>query len=310
MFGRHACTLHFWKSLGMVVAVGLCIAGCAKAPKVPTPTEADVGQKITALADCLARTQRTVENAMSAGASAGEMGPTSTGLVDAREALDEARKLVQSGKLQDADERVTKGLDDCQKLEAMAAQARDAALARQAQARARAQAEQRLQTVMPCLEAARQALQAATAAGAPQEELSGARRALANSEGAVREAQQLLAQGEAVKALSRLEAAQSDCSAARDQANQVGIAAAQRRPTSYTVVRGDSLWRIAGMPMIYGNPLMWPLIYKANRDKISNPKLISPGQVLVIPRNYPKEEAAPAGRRAHTRGPWRKRGTP
>jgi nucleoid-associated protein YgaU len=305
MFGMHACVLHIWKSLGMVMVIGWLLVGCTKAPKVPTPTEAEISQKITALADCTARTQRVVDAAMSAGASAGEMGPTNTGIADARETLDEARQLLQGGKLKDANERVSQALDDCQKLEAQAAQARDAALARQAQARARAQAEQRIQQVMPCIEAARQAIQSAEAAGTTQEDLASAKRALANSEAGLREAQQLLAQGDAVRALSRLDAAQSDCLSARDQANQAGIAAAQRRPSSYTVVRGDSLWRISGRPVIYSNPFMWPLIYKANRDKIKDPDLIYPRQVFAIPRTYAKEEADTAIRRARTRGPWR-----
>ena len=44
---------------------------------------------------------------------------------------------------------------------------------------------------------------------------------------------------------------------------------------------GSSLWSIAGI--VYGNPSKWPAIYNANRNKISNPNLIYPGQVLVIP---------------------------
>jgi nucleoid-associated protein YgaU len=53
------------------------------------------------------------------------------------------------------------------------------------------------------------------------------------------------------------------------------------KPTSYTVVKGDSLWKIAGK--VYGNPFKWPKIYRANKDKISNPHKIYPKQVLVIP---------------------------
>ena len=50
---------------------------------------------------------------------------------------------------------------------------------------------------------------------------------------------------------------------------------------------------------------MWPLIYKANRDKIRDPDLIYPKQVFAIPRNFSQEEANTAIRRARTRGPWR-----
>ena len=55
-------------------------------------------------------------------------------------------------------------------------------------------------------------------------------------------------------------------------------------PTTYTVKKGDCLWFIAGYPQIYGNPLLWPKIYEANRNKIKDPDLIYPGQVFIIPR--------------------------
>lgn len=50
---------------------------------------------------------------------------------------------------------------------------------------------------------------------------------------------------------------------------------------TYTVVKGDCLWRIA--QKFYSNGTLWPRIYDANRDKIKNPNLIYPGQVFVIP---------------------------
>lgn len=45
--------------------------------------------------------------------------------------------------------------------------------------------------------------------------------------------------------------------------------------------QGSTLWGIATIE--YGNGGRWPDIYNANRDKISNPDLIYPGQALVIP---------------------------
>ncbi|MDQ0154907.1 LysM peptidoglycan-binding domain-containing protein [Robertmurraya andreesenii] len=55
-------------------------------------------------------------------------------------------------------------------------------------------------------------------------------------------------------------------------------------PKTYTVVKGDSLWKIAAKPTIYGNGAKWPTIYNANKSVIGkNPNLIYPGQKLVIP---------------------------
>jgi nucleoid-associated protein YgaU len=49
----------------------------------------------------------------------------------------------------------------------------------------------------------------------------------------------------------------------------------------YTVVAGDSLSKIA--KHFYGNAGHWREIFEANRDQISNPDLIHPGQTLKIP---------------------------
>lgn len=50
---------------------------------------------------------------------------------------------------------------------------------------------------------------------------------------------------------------------------------------SYTVVSGDCLWNLA--KKYYGDGSKYTLIFEANKDKISNPNLIYPGQVLTIP---------------------------
>lgn len=51
--------------------------------------------------------------------------------------------------------------------------------------------------------------------------------------------------------------------------------------TTYAVVKGDSLWKIA--KAAYGKGSMWKVIYEANKDLIKNPNLIYIGQVLEIP---------------------------
>jgi len=55
-------------------------------------------------------------------------------------------------------------------------------------------------------------------------------------------------------------------------------------PPTYTVMKGDYLWKIAGKEDIYGNPMAWWRIYTSNLDQIKNPDLIYPNQVLAIPR--------------------------
>lgn len=54
------------------------------------------------------------------------------------------------------------------------------------------------------------------------------------------------------------------------------------KATTYTVKRGDCLWKIAAK--YYGNGAKYTRIYEANRDKIKNPNLIYTGQVLTIPQ--------------------------
>ena len=50
---------------------------------------------------------------------------------------------------------------------------------------------------------------------------------------------------------------------------------------TYTVKSGDSLSKIAQSQL--GDGAKWKAIYEANRDQISDPDLIHPGQVLNLP---------------------------
>ena len=57
--------------------------------------------------------------------------------------------------------------------------------------------------------------------------------------------------------------------------------AEQPQIKAYTVKSGDCLWNIAKKQL--GDGSRWKEIHDLNRDKISNPNLIHPGLVLVMP---------------------------
>ncbi len=63
------------------------------------------------------------------------------------------------------------------------------------------------------------------------------------------------------------------------------------KEVSYTVVKGDYLWKIAKKDEFYGNGFAWPVIYNANRDQIKNPDLIYPKQEFKIPSLNDEEKS-------------------
>lgn len=114
----------------------------------------------------------------------------------------------------------------------------------------------------------------------------------------------ILALGVAVGCASK---SKKDDAAATDTAPPVADTADQNdndSSGSYTVVSGDNLWNIASSSSIYGDPYKWPLIYKANKSKISDADLIYPGQVFDIDQSPSSSEASAAVNHARTRGAW------
>lgn len=106
-------------------------------------------------------------------------------------------------------------------------------------------------------------------------------------------------QREAAQAEARLQE-QNRLKAAAEAAAARAKAASKEPPVSlpsaYTVRRGETLPQIAGRTEIYNDVSLWPLIYRANRDQIRDPKRLWPGQVLTIPRHFSHDDAVEARR--------------
>lgn len=66
----------------------------------------------------------------------------------------------------------------------------------------------------------------------------------------------------------------------------------------HTVKVGEYLWKISRYKSIYGDPLLWPLLYHANTDKIKDPGLIFAKQELKVPRDLTEAEIKQARKEA------------
>jgi nucleoid-associated protein YgaU len=76
-------------------------------------------------------------------------------------------------------------------------------------------------------------------------------------------------------------------------------ARAAAAPSTVVVERGDTLAAIAERTL--GDASLWPLLYRANRDRIKDPARVYPGQELTVPAldeaGQPKRQS---GARAET----------
>jgi nucleoid-associated protein YgaU len=97
----------------------------------------------------------------------------------------------------------------------------------------------------------------------------------------------------------KMEELSQDVAQKRDEIKkQVQTDVLEIYPTIYVVKKNETLPSIASRHEIYNDSFMWPLIYKANRDQIKDPKAVYVGQDLKIPRDINIEEIIEARREA------------
>jgi nucleoid-associated protein YgaU len=97
----------------------------------------------------------------------------------------------------------------------------------------------------------------------------------------------------------RIEELSQDVAVKRDEIKKhTQVDPTEVYPTIYVVKRNETLPSIAARHEIYNDSFMWPLIYKANRDQIKDPKVVYAGQDLKIPRDISNDEIIAARREA------------
>jgi nucleoid-associated protein YgaU len=90
--------------------------------------------------------------------------------------------------------------------------------------------------------------------------------------------------------------AEAELAESRRRAERARFEREHNLPTRHTVKRGETLPQIAALPEVYADATLWPLLYRANRDQIRDPKVLWPGQQLRIPRNLDKSDLNEARR--------------
>jgi len=208
---------YVWGVVSVCLIASVLLLGCApeEALQPPQPP-ADISKRLTALEECAAQAQRAVTAATDVGVSAGALAPINSSIADVQDAVDEAKKLAQQSKQQEAAERVTQGLEECEKIDALVTKARQDTAERKLQAQLATEAEARMGQAATCIEGARQAVRRVSIVGTKSADFATAKSALDSADTALKQARVLLAQNDPKGALGRLDMAQADCQTAQE----------------------------------------------------------------------------------------------
>jgi hypothetical protein len=222
---------YLWSALSVCLTAGILLWGCASEQTVQPPPPVDVSKRWPPLAECIARSQRAVTMAAETGVSAGALAPANSSIADAQDALDEAKRLAQQNRLQEATEQATKGLEECEKIETMVAKAHQDTVERKARAQLATEAETRIAQTATCVDGARQAVRKISTTKAKSADLAAAQGALDRAAVGLKQAREMLAQNDPKGALGRLDAAQADCQTAQ-AASEKAAASTGKPPRS------------------------------------------------------------------------------
>jgi len=225
MLTAHLSRRSLWRVVGACLTAGVVMWGCAphESPQPQQPL-ADVSRRLATMEECIGRSQGAVNAAAAAGVSAGALAPANSSIADVQDAMDEVKKLAQQGKQQEAAERTTKGLEECNKIDAMVAKARQDTADRKVRAQMTSEAETRVAWTVTCIDGARKAIGGTSVAGVKTAALTTALSALDRAETALQQGRELLGQSDPKGAIERLETAQADCQTARDAADKAAAA--------------------------------------------------------------------------------------
>ena len=222
---------YLWGVVSVCLMVGVVLWGCVPQESLqPQQLPADLSKRLAAMTECVARAQEAVNAAAAAGVSAAMLAPANSSIADVQDAVDEVTKLVQQGKPQEAADRATKGLEECEKINAMVAKARQDEAERKLRVQMASEAETRIAWTVTCINDARQAIGKASTAGVRTADLTAAMGGLNRAETVLQQGRALLAQNDPKGAVERLETAQADCQTARDATDKA--ISTKRRPAA------------------------------------------------------------------------------